>query len=64
MDRAEAEMLAAGTRQARLETDSFNTASQAFYLARGYVEAGRYPDLEWNSDLTTILFVKDLAHPL
>jgi ribosomal protein S18 acetylase RimI-like enzyme len=64
MDHAEAEMRAAGMRQARLETDTFNIRSQAFYVARGYVDAGRYPDLEWNSDLTTILFVKDLAHPL
>ena len=42
---------------ARLETDTFNTRSQAFYAARGYREAGRYPDEEWNSGLTTVLLV-------
>ena len=40
--------------------DSFNTRSQAFYAARGYREADRYPDLEWNSGLTTLLLVKPL----
>ncbi len=49
-----------GFARARLETDTFNTASQAFYLAQGYRESDRYPDLEWNSGLTTILYVKDL----
>lgn len=60
MDRAEAEIARAGFAAARLETDTFNAASQAFYAARGYREAGRYPDEEWNSGLTTILLVKDL----
>lgn len=61
MDVAEAEMADAGFTAARLETDTFNTTSQAFYTGRGYVEAGRYPDEEWNSGLTTILFVKPLV---
>ena len=53
-------MRAGGIDTARLETDTFNTASQGFYLALGYREAGRYPDLEWHSGFTTILYVKDL----
>lgn len=61
MDHAEAAMAAAGHAQARLETDTFNTRSQAFYAARGYREAGRYPDEEWNSGLTTLLLVKALG---
>lgn len=61
MDCAEAAIAQAGFTAARLETDTFNTSSQAFYAARGYREAGRYPDTEWNSDLTTILLVKVLA---
>jgi ribosomal protein S18 acetylase RimI-like enzyme len=60
MDRAEAEAAEAGFAAIRLETDTFNTAAQAFYRARGYREAGRYPDTEWNSGLTTLLLVKDL----
>ena len=60
MDHAEAAMAAAGHAQARLETDTFNTRSQAFYAKRGYREAGRYPDEEWNSGLTTLLLVKQL----
>jgi ribosomal protein S18 acetylase RimI-like enzyme len=61
MDHAEAAMAAAGHVQARLETDTFNTRSQAFYAARGYREADRYPDEEWNSGLTTLLLVKRLG---
>ncbi len=61
MDHAEAEMARAGCAAARLETDTFNARSQAFYAARGYVEAGRYPDEEWNSGLTTLLLVKPLG---
>jgi ribosomal protein S18 acetylase RimI-like enzyme len=61
MDHAEAEIARAGHAAARLETDTFNQRSQAFYAARGYVEAGRYPDEEWNSDLTTLLLVKPLG---
>jgi len=29
-------------------------------MSGGYREAGRYPDEEWNSGLTTILLVKPL----
>lgn len=61
MDRAEAAIVAAGFPTARLETDTFNLRSQAFYARRGYREAGRYPDEEWNSGLTTILLVKGLG---
>jgi ribosomal protein S18 acetylase RimI-like enzyme len=61
MDHAEAQMAQAGFAAARLETDTFNQRSQAFYAKRGYVEAGRYPDEEWNSGLTTLLLVKPLG---
>jgi len=60
MDVAEGEMARAGHPAVRLETDTFNTRSQAFYTARGYLETDRYPDLEWNSDLTTLLLEKGL----
>ena len=63
MDLAEAEIARAGFSAARLETDTFNMRSQAFYAARGYIEKDRYPDLEWNSNLTTILLEKVLARP-
>jgi GNAT superfamily N-acetyltransferase len=58
MDHAEAEIARAGHSSVRLETDTFNSRSQAFYAARGYREADRYPDREWSSGLTTILLVK------
>lgn len=58
MDKAEAEIAGSGFAAARLETDTFNAASRAFYKARGYREADRYPDKEWNSGLTTLLLVK------
>lgn len=61
MDAAEAAIAAAGHPTARLETDTFNVRSQAFYAARGYGEAGRYPDAEWGSGLTTLLLVKPLG---
>jgi ribosomal protein S18 acetylase RimI-like enzyme len=61
MDCAEAEIARAGFASARLETDTFNLRSQAFYRSRGYREAARYPDEEWNSGLTTILLVKPLG---
>jgi|SRR6185312_11123987 len=61
MDHAEAAVARAGFPTARLETDTFNARSQAFYAARGYREAGRYPDTEWNSGLTTLLLVKNLG---
>lgn len=60
MDLAEHEIAKAGFASVRLETDTFNTRSQAFYAARGYREADRYPDQEWNSGLTTLLLVKPL----
>ncbi|MGY9050407.1 MAG: GNAT family N-acetyltransferase, partial [Rhodobacterales bacterium] len=63
MDLAEAEIARAGFSAARLETDTFNMRSQAFYAARGYIEKDRYPDLEWNSNLTSILLEKVLARP-
>lgn len=61
MDRAEAGIAEAGFPSARLETDTFNLRAQAFYAARGYREAGRYPDEEWNASLTTLLLVKALV---
>ena len=61
MDHAEAQIARAGFPSVRLETDTFNQRSQAFYAKRGYVEAGRYPDEEWNSGLTTLLLVKPLG---
>jgi GNAT superfamily N-acetyltransferase len=60
MDVAEAGITAAGHPAARLETDTFNAVSQAFYRSRGYVEADRYPDTQWDSGLTTLLLVKPL----
>jgi len=60
MDKAEAAIATAGFAAARLETDSFNAPSQAFYGARGYSEVDRYPDREWDSGLTTLLLVKPL----
>ena len=36
-------------------------AADGLRRARGYLEAGRYPDTEWNSDLTTLLLVKALG---
>jgi ribosomal protein S18 acetylase RimI-like enzyme len=60
MDVAEAAIAAAGHDSARLETDTFNARSQAFYAARGYSEAARYPDEEWSSGITTLLLVKPL----
>jgi ribosomal protein S18 acetylase RimI-like enzyme len=61
MDMAEGEIARAGHTAARLETDTFNVRSQAFYAARGYREAGRYPDTEWGSGLVTLLLVKPLG---
>lgn len=61
MDRAEAEIAASGFTMARLETDTFNVRSRAFYAARNYREADRYPDGEWGSGLTTILLMKTLV---
>ena len=61
MDTAEAAIAGSGFGSVRLETDTFNRRSQAFYAARGYREDGRYPDTEWNSGLTTLLLVKTLG---
>ena len=61
MDKAEADIERSGFTAARLETDTFNARSQAFYAHRGYREADRYPDKEWNSGLTTMLLVKAFA---
>ena len=63
MDVAEAEIAASGFAAVRLETDTFNVRSQGFYRARGYVEATRYPDTEWNSGIVTLLLIKMLASP-
>lgn len=60
MEYAERAMAEQGFAAARLETDSFNIASQAFYLGRSYVEQSRYPDQEWDSGFTTILYAKAL----
>lgn len=59
--RAEQAIGKAGLGKVRLETDTFNRQSQAFYRAMGYVEMGQYPDEEWDSGLTTVLFEKPLA---
>jgi ribosomal protein S18 acetylase RimI-like enzyme len=61
MDKAEHEIALAGFPTARLETDTFNVRSRAFYAGRGYREAARYPDEEWSSGLVTILLVKSLT---
>jgi ribosomal protein S18 acetylase RimI-like enzyme len=60
MDDAERAIAEAGFAVVRLETDTFNARSRAFYAARGYREAERYPDREWASGLTTLLLVKPL----
>lgn len=59
--RAEQAIGEGGFEKVRLETDTFNQQSQAFYRAMGYVETGQYPDEEWDSGLTTVLFEKPLA---
>lgn len=58
---AEAEIAAAGHAQARLDTDTFNAQSRAFYAGLGYREIDSYPDLEWDSGLTTLLLEKRLG---
>lgn len=57
---AEHEVRAAGHDRIRLETDTFNTASRRFYAKHGYEEIEFYPDVEWDSDLTTVLLAKPL----
>ena len=49
-----------GHRLSRLETDTFNNGSRAFYGACGYREVDQYPDQEWDSGLTTVLMTKPL----
>ncbi|MCF4097035.1 GNAT family N-acetyltransferase [Maritalea mediterranea] len=46
--------------QVRLETDSFNAQSRAFYQKHGFEEIKQYPDEEWDSGFTTILLQKTL----
>jgi ribosomal protein S18 acetylase RimI-like enzyme len=58
---AEQAIRADGFRQARLETDTFNERAQSVYKALGYVEKDRYPDDEWDSGFTTVLFEKRLG---
>jgi len=58
---AEGAMAAAGETAARLETDTFNARSRAFYAALGYREIDSYPDEEWDSGLTTLLLEKPLG---
>jgi len=57
---AEMQTIADGRAELRLETDTFNTTSRAFYAACGYEEIAEYPDEEWNSGLTTVLLAKRL----
>lgn len=61
MDFAEARIADAGFETARLETDTFNLTSQAFYAKRGYIEVDQYLDEEWKSGLTTLLLAKPLG---
>ncbi len=58
---AEQAIAAAGFPQVRLETDTFNERAQSVYKAVGYVEKDRYPDDEWDSGFTTVLFEKQLG---
>jgi GNAT superfamily N-acetyltransferase len=60
IDHAEAEIARAAHPIVRLETDTFNTRSRAFYVHRGYREVDSYPDHEWGGALTTLLLVKAL----
>lgn len=46
---AEREMAPSGVKFARLETDTFNAQSRAFYEKHGYSEQDRYPDTQWDS---------------
>ena len=61
LSHAEQAIRAAGYRQVRLETDTFNERAQNVYKALGYVEKDRYPDDEWDSGFTTVLFEKRLG---
>jgi ribosomal protein S18 acetylase RimI-like enzyme len=44
----------------RLETDTFNQQSRAFYGKHGYAEVDFYPDEEWCSGFITVLMSKAL----
>ncbi len=55
---AENAMSISGVKIVRLETDTFNTQSRAFYGRHGYKEKDRYPDTQWDSGFTTILLEK------
>ncbi|VVE64119.1 GNAT family N-acetyltransferase [Pandoraea captiosa] len=57
---AEAQMRAGGHCLARLETDTFNAQSRAFYVRNGYAEVATYPDDAWDSGFTTVLLTKAL----
>ena len=61
MDVAERAIAGAGFAKARLETDTFNTPSRAFYAARGYEEVERYPDQAWESGIVTLVLEKRLG---
>ena len=60
LSHAEQAIAAAGFEQARLETDTFNIPAQRVYRPTGYIEKDRYPDDEWDSGFTTVLFEKRL----
>ncbi|WP_027053796.1 GNAT family N-acetyltransferase [Mesorhizobium erdmanii] len=61
LSHAEQAIRAAGFRQVRLETDTFNERAQSVYKAVGCVEKDRYPDDEWDSGFITVLFEKRLG---
>lgn len=58
MEQAEREIRQAGLGRVRLETDTFNGPSQALYRALGYREIDRYPDIEYDPGITTVLLEK------
>lgn len=58
---AEAAIAAAGHARVRLETDTFNAQSRAFYAGLGYREIDAYPDQAWDSGLTTLRLEKTLG---
>ncbi len=57
---AEGDIARAGHREARLETDTFNVQSRAFYRRHGYAEIDFYPDESWDSGFMTVLLSKAL----
>lgn len=60
MAKAERASRAEGLSQMRLETDTFNIASQALYRSLGYHAIDRYPDQEYDSRIVTLLLEKRL----